>query len=112
MRVVVADEFRVAFEALIILVEVSFLGELANVRDGRVVGDPVANEPVGKNAPEMMIALDDFFGQFGHWLAVDFHDDAIRGEMRIHPVQRKTLFHVKFVGGIFVKDDFLPVSKI
>ena len=53
-----------------------------------------------------MIFADNFFRQCRQWLAVDFHNQAVRFEIRIHPVERKTFLDVKFAVGIFVKNDF------
>ena len=45
-------------------------------------------------------------GQFRQRLPVDFHDQAVRLEIRIHPVERKAFLDVKFAVGILVEDDF------
>ena len=47
-----------------------------------------------------------FVGQCRQRLAVDFENQAVRFEIRIHPVERETFFDVKFAAGIFVEDDF------
>ena len=53
-----------------------------------------------------MVPADNVIGQFGQRLAVDFHDQPVRFEMRIHPVEREAFLNVKFVVGIFIENDF------
>src|SRR5438477_5843554 len=42
---------------------------------------------------------------------VDFHDDAVRLQIREHPIERETLFDVELVCRVFVKDDFRQRSE-
>src|ERR1017187_10181493 len=53
-----------------------------------------------------MVALNDFVGQFRQWLAVELENQAVRFEIGIHPIKRKTFLDVKFLVGVLVKNDF------
>ena len=52
-----------------------------------------------------MVEVEHVLVKLGHRLAVDFHDDAERRFVGIHPVQRETFLDVKFVGRVVVKND-------
>ena len=53
-----------------------------------------------------MVALHHLFRHFRQRLAIDFHDDAVRLQIREHPIERETFFDVELVGRVFVKDNF------
>ena len=113
LRVVIADKAGVGlhvnavhFEVLVVALDVNLLGDPADVGDGGVVGEPVADEALGILAPELVVAVHDFLRHLHQWLAVDLHDDAGGGEVRIHPLQREALLHVEVMVGIFVEHDF------
>ncbi len=105
MRVVVPDEFAVAGKAAEIALQIHLFDEVRDLLDRGVIRDPVADEPLRIFGPEFVVLFDDVLGDLRHWLAVDFHDDAERREVREHPIQRKAFLDKKFVGGVVIKDD-------
>src|SRR6185369_4957952 len=52
LAVIIANEARVAFEVFEIAMMIDLLSECADVRDGRVVSDPIAHQAIRIIAPE------------------------------------------------------------
>ena len=52
-----------------------------------------------------MVLLNEFLGKPRQRLAIDLHNQAVRSEIGIHPIQRKAFFEVKLAVGVVVKDD-------
>ncbi len=106
LRVVVAGEFARAFVAAEIHVAIGAPGEVANFLGGGFRVNPVADQALGVEAPEEMVFAENFFGELFHRFAVDLHDDAERGQVRVHPIQGQAFLDVEFVGGVGVEDHF------
>jgi len=49
----------------------------------------VTNHRPNVMPPVFMVAPDYFVGQLGQRLSIDFHDQAVRAKMRIHPLDGK-----------------------
>lgn len=110
MRVDVVDEFAVAGEAVEIVADVGLFDPAGDLLDGSVVVDEVAGETTGILFPEFVVAVEDIIGNGSERLAIDFHDDAVGREVRIHPIEGQAFLDEKFVVGIFVEDDFCDES--
>ena len=105
LRVVVADEGRVALEASQVALQISSERPVAHFPGRGFIGDPVADEALGVLAPVLVVAADHFFGDLGHRIPLDLHDDAIGRQMRVHPVEGEGFFDVELVRGVLVEDD-------
>ena len=79
---------------------------ISDLFDRGMIVNEIAGEACGILFPEVMIGLKDLFGKGGERLAIDFHDDPVRGQMREHPIEGHALFDKKIQLGVFVEDDF------
>ena len=106
VRVGVLNETRVASETGEILFSKSLFGKGGHLLNRGVVVQPVANHRRQHILSNNHGPADNFIGQLRQRLPVDFHDQSVRFEIRIHPVERKTFLDIKFAVGILVENGF------
>jgi len=89
-------EFAVAVKPVEIVADVSLFDPAGDLLDRRVVIDDVARETAGILFPKFVVAVENVVRNRAERLTIDFHDDAVRGEVRIHPFQRQAFLDEKF----------------
>ena len=63
------------------------------------------DQPARVLSPELLVLRHDFVREHRQGLAIELEDNAVRSQVRVHPVDRKTLFNEKFVLRIVFEDD-------
>ena len=106
MRLVVAQKTAVAGETGVVPVRVHAFDKIRKLLHGRIIRDPITDEPLAVFGPELVIAAADFLAQFHQWLPVDFQNDPVRREMWEHPFQGKAFLYVERIVGIAIENRF------
>ena len=106
LRVCVLDETRVAVESAQIFPHINLLDKIGDRLNGSCFRQPIADHAVHAPAPVFVIPPHHLFRQRSQRLPIDLHNQPVRLQARIHPVERGTLLDVEFVVRIPVEDDF------
>src|ERR1041384_3935494 len=92
---VVLNEARITLEIIQIMTEVNFLHEVRYCLNGGLLRQPIPQHFLHKLAPIFMVTPQRLLSNFRQRLAIDFHDQPMRLQVRIHPIQWKTFLDVK-----------------